>query len=343
MERLKSWRDYVLKGDYYKDEKNSPAGLLHFHKLNICLIEAMCLIEVQETTLGSIRLSKSEQITLEQVTWRDYPNNLTQAELLNPLLVVDIFFQEYSLPQYREQLYQWLSYGLSAKAAREFVDTIDLVKVYENLQKLYSAAWLIHQRTTATPYLKVSRPMTNNANINEGGIISLYQLNTLVPPTEQAKISKIVGIIKHKVPTTQCVIYLGTIPDNTERIFLLVLTSREETATAQSLNCLIEDSCRDIGKVTALVHYTTAMLTALANNSRFFHHAIHCPVIYLSGDLILPTPKPLERIAAKESESFKWESWLSQGKDFLAGAEFYLRQDAANAALFPCTKVQSVF
>ena len=204
LERLKTWRDFVLKDDYYTDEKNSPAGLLHFHKLNICLIEAMCLIEVQETTLGSIRLSNSEQVTLEQDTWRNYPNNLTDVELLNPLLVVDLFFKEYNLPQYREQLYQWLTYGLSAKAAKDFVDTVDLGKVYENLQKLYSAAWLIHQRTTATPYLKVSQTVTKNTKDNQDGIISLYQLNTGVPPTEQGKISKIVSIIKQSANNAMC-------------------------------------------------------------------------------------------------------------------------------------------
>jgi hypothetical protein len=223
LERLKNWRDFVLKDEYYVDEKNSPAGLLHFYKLNICLVEAMCLIEVQEAALTNMRVTNSEHVTKEQASWRDYPNNLTHDELINPLLVLEIFFSVYSLPQYREQLYQWLTYGLSAKAAREFIATNDLVKVYENLQKLYSAAWLIHQRTSDKPYLKDISVAIDTTEGNTPYCINLYNLETFVRPTEQEKISKIIGIIKHKVPTTQAVTCLGTIPDNAERIFLLIL------------------------------------------------------------------------------------------------------------------------
>lgn len=332
LERLKTWRDFVLMEAYYLDEKRSPVGLLLFYKLNVRLIEALYLFSGINKDLPFH--SAGEPGPLEEGFWRDYPTNLGEAELNDPNIVISNFFKAYTIQQYREHLYEWLEHALSSKAVREFITTNDLVKVYENLQKLYSAAWMIYQRLAEKPYLKNIFHPEREENTETGSNVSLYQLNVAIPNSEQEKISKAISIIKHKVPTTQAVICLGTIPDNAERIFLLVLTSREETQTAQSLNCLIEDSCRKIAKVTALVHFTTAMLTALANNSRFFHQAIHCPVIYLSGDLIMPTPKPLERIAAKESESFKWESWLQQGKDFLAGADFYLRQESANAALF---------
>lgn len=332
LERLKTWRNFVLTEAYYLDEKQSPVGLLLFYKLNVRLIEALYLFSGinKEPPVHSA----GEPGPLEEGLWRDYPTNLSESELNDPNIVISNFFKAYTLQQYREHLYEWLEHGLSSKAAREFIATNDLVNVYENLQKLYSAAWVINQRLAEKPYLKNLFNPDRHGNQEKRDSVNLYQLNTAIPNSEQEKISKIVSIIKHKVPTTQAVICLGTIPDNAERIFLLVLTSREETQTAQSLNCLIEDSCRDFAKVTALVHFTTAMLTALGNNSRFFHQAIHCPIIYLSGDMVMPTPKPLERIAAKESESFKWESWLQQGKDFLAGADFYLRQETANAALF---------
>lgn len=333
LERLKTWRDFVLTETYYLDENNSPVGLLRCYTLNIRLIEALYLFESCDSNHLLIQKA-TDPAPLERCLWRDYPTNLTESEINDPLMVVSNFFKAYTLQQYREQLYEWLEHGLSSKAAHEFITTADLVSVYENLQRLYSAAWVIFQRLSEKPYLKNIFHPDGHDNVKISNTLNPYKLRTAIPNCQQEKISKIVSIIKHKVPTTQCVICLGTIPDNGERIFLLVLTSREETATAQSLNCMIEDSCRDIAKVTALVHFTTAMLTALENNSRFFHQAIHCPVVYLSGDFILPVPKPLERIAAKESESFKWEGWLQQGKDFLAGADFYLRQESANAALF---------
>jgi HEPN domain-containing protein len=210
-----------------------------------------------------------------------------------------------------------------------------LIDVYENLQKLYSAAWVIFQRLSEKPYLKnlFYRDIdADSPNANQP--INLYKLNTAISNSEQEKFSRLIGIIKCKVPTVQCVIYLGAAPDFTDKMFLLVLTSRDETETAQSLNCLIEDSCKPVASVTVLCHYTTALLTALQSNSRFFHQAMNCPVVYLSGDFILPVAKPLDRIAANESATFKWNHWLKQGKNFLAGAEFYLRQESANAALF---------
>jgi HEPN domain-containing protein len=332
LERLNRWRDFVLKEAYYLDEKNSPVGLLRCYTLNIRLIEALYLFESCKSNHVLIQKA-TDPAPLERCLWRDYPTNLNEDELNDPLMVISNFFRDYTLQQYREQLYEWLEHGLSSKAAHEFITTADLVSVYENLQKLYSAAWVIYQRLAEKPYVKnIFHPNHDVANTNEP--FNLYKLNTVIPHSEQEKISSLIGIIKHKVPTVQCVIYLGAAPENTDKLFLLVLTSRDETETAQSLNCLIEDSCKPIASATVLCHYTTALLTALENNSRFFHQAMHCPAVYLSGDFILPVAKPLDRIAANESATFKWNHWLKQGKDFLAGAEFYLRQESANAALF---------
>ncbi len=45
LQRLKDWRDYVLKDDFYRDMKGSPAGLAYFYKLNVCLVEAAFLLK----------------------------------------------------------------------------------------------------------------------------------------------------------------------------------------------------------------------------------------------------------------------------------------------------------
>lgn len=334
LERLKTWRDFVLKETYYLDEKNSPVGLLRCYMLNIRLIEALYLFETCDSNHLLIQKA-TDPAPLERCLWRDYPTNLTEDELNEPLKVISNFFKDYTLQQYREQLYEWLEHGLSSKAAHEFITTSDLIGVYENLQKIYSAAWVIYQRLAEKPYVKNIFLPGIKADVSDSNKpINLYKLNTVIANYEREKFSRLTSTIKHKVPTVQCVIYLGAEPENTDKLFLLVLTSRDETETAQSLNCLIEDSCKPIATVTAMCHYTTALLTALENNSRFFHQAMNCPVIYLSGDFILPVPKPLDRIAANESASFKWNHWLQQGKAFLAGAEFYLRQESANAALF---------
>jgi HEPN domain-containing protein len=337
LERLKVWRDYIIDDDYFRGIKNSPAELLYFHKLNIRLIEALYLV------IDKPRLSDAATditaLELEKSVWRDFPPNLNNAELLNPYIVIQLFFKSCSLQQYRNILYEWLEYGLSSSSANEFIETKDLVVVYENLQKLYSAAWLIYQRESEKLFLKND---LNNKVIKNDDIISsksetlacLYQLDSTISPDSEATLKKLIGVIKHKVPSVQAIIYLGKIPDRPDKIFLLVLTADTELNQASSLSSTIEESVSKLADVTALVHFASALFSAVTKNNFFFCRALNSPVIYLSGDLLLPVPKPTNSLLVNKDASFNWERWQSQGREFLAGAEFYLKRNAVKAALF---------
>jgi len=291
LERLKEWRDYVLKEDYYRDMKGSPAGLLYFYKLNIRLVEAVHL-------LNDIK---------------DVPNHL---ELVN-------FFAPYNLPQYREQLFEWLEHGLSSYAAREFIETVDLITVYENLEKLYSAVWEIFSKSK-----EVSAPQLQSNQL------SLYQLNKVIPVIYESLLAKITSTIKHKLPSVQAVIYLGTPPDLVNKIYLLIFTANEEQRHAQSLAGMIEESCRDFAEIVALVHYASVLFNGVNNNNPFYKHALSCPVIYLSGDLLLPAYKSSYNKLSNEVALFRWQRWYGQGTDFLSGADYYIKNNAYGAALF---------
>jgi hypothetical protein len=330
LERLKQWRDCVLTDDYYRDMKNSPAGLLTFYKLNICLVEAAYLLK-DARSIPNIR-QKFENITAEQNAWRDYPANLLYSELLDPYLVLNDFFIAYNLPQYREQLYEWLEYGLSSKAANEFIETIDLVKVYENLQRLYSAAWLIRQRTSEEPYLKEPDIAILPVDLTQPA--RLYKLNPIIEAGRQEQISKIISVIKHQMPSVQAVFYLGIAPGNPDKIYLLFFTANDEPRQAQSLSSMIEESCQDIAGIIALVHHASSLYTGLANGHSFFNKALSCPVVYLSGDMMLPVAGTSGNYTVSEHSVFNWERWHNQGKDFLSGAAYYLGIKAYNAALF---------
>jgi HEPN domain-containing protein len=259
--------------------------------------------------------------------------------LINPYLVIKRFFHDYNLSQYRTMLFDWLEFGLSSNAANEFIETKDLITVYENLQKLYSTAWLIYQRESGEPYLK--NDLNNIAMINESLTsgkteeqYSLYQLNAIISQDQEETIRKLVSVIKHKMPSVQAILYLGAIPDKPLKIFLLILTSNDETNQASSLGSMIEESVQQIADVTALVHYASALFNAVAEDNLFFNKALHCPTIYLSGDLLLPTPKPSRCLLAPKDASFNLERWQSQGCEFLTGAEFYLQNNACKPALF---------
>lgn len=341
LERLKRWRDCVLKDDFFRGDKNSPAELLYFHRLNLCLIEAIYLLA--EATHSSGYVKQMGDVLSEKIKWRDYPTNLDEAELLNPYLVVHEFFADYNLTQYHEKLYNWLECGLSSKAAGEFIETGDLISVYENLQKLYSAAWLIHQRTTRKPFLKNDKgngaPAVKNlqTELSKKSVlrdITVYQLNHNLSSVPKETITGLISIIKHKVPSVQAIIYLGTPSVCFPKLFLLILTSNDEQTQAQSLCNRVEESCFKIANVVALVHHASELLNALNSDNWFFSDALRCPVIYLSGDLLLPPAKPMSYAAFHPMAQANWEHWHKQGKDFLSGADYYLRIGAADAALF---------
>ncbi len=157
LEHLREWQKYVLADQYYTGQNNSPAGLLYFHRLNIRLIDAMYVLLQRKKICPSNsnkRPLKSDHLTDEKNSWKDYPAGLSEAELTDPYLVVMDFFNSYSLCSYEEMLYEWLEAALSSRGAREFIEAADLVQVYDNLGKLYAAAWIIYQRSAQKPYLK---------------------------------------------------------------------------------------------------------------------------------------------------------------------------------------------
>ena len=139
---LEKWRDRVISPGYYVDLKGSPSGLLWRHELNIRLVESVALLLKSSNfaLLTDIPAIDSFENKQEIAFVR---TKLNESEITNPLLVVNAFFQERTVSWYREQLQEWLRYGLSANAAKEFVNSPELIIVSENLQKLYAAAWVL--------------------------------------------------------------------------------------------------------------------------------------------------------------------------------------------------------
>lgn len=125
---LQKWRDHVIGNGYYTDVKGNPSSLLFTHELNVKLIEAGMVLKKPffSEILMQYDFHDVSRINNEREQWTEYPNNLNEAELLNPFLVIRHFFLHYSLAQYRAHLYEWLTYGLSSKPANEFVNTKDL-------------------------------------------------------------------------------------------------------------------------------------------------------------------------------------------------------------------------
>ena len=123
-------------------------------------------------------------------------------------------------------------------------------------------------------------------------------------------------------------------PDKSATIYLFILTANEEQRQAQALSSMIEESCQPLAKVVALVHYQSFVTNHSIKDNAFVRMVLNCPVIYLSGNMVLPEQQSQKLLFTERLEDSKWHHWQNQGRDFLNGANYYIKEGSINAALF---------
>jgi len=245
--------------------------------------------------------------------------------------VLENLFDVYNLSWYRDQLWEWLEHGLSLKGAREFIETTDLIYLYESLQRLYEAACLFC-RSAGYKVIQFNGNIDTTIQAGPDIPVFVYRLSNITSLAHSEKIKAVVSKIKHKLPTVQAIIDLGTTSFQPGKMFLFVLTADEENGTAQNLCSMLEESCVEIADITVLVHYATGFLTGLNKGHTFFRSALKCPVVYLSGELLLPA---LGEIPTSTDNCLDcWDRWHKHGENFFVGAEFFIGRKAYDAALF---------
>ncbi|WP_211166326.1 HEPN domain-containing protein [Mucilaginibacter robiniae] len=301
LERLRSWRDSVLRDDYFRGDKGSPSELLYFQRLNLRLLEALYqLLQADGPHLGGAK---------------------------NTVAAV---FSQHPLPWYREQLEEWLEHGLSSKGAGEFITSASLITVYENLIQLYHAAAGIQESIAA------KNIESKNQILTPMKTVSLYQPDPSVDQHNTETISRVVSSIRHKVPLTRIIFYLGASPQPDLRLFFLVVTSDEERRQAQEISQQVEETCRPLGSITVIAMHAHLALSRSQDASSFFSRSLTCPVVFLSGEL-LPTALFPHRLAERTPDdraTVCWQRWQGQARDFLKGAGYYLNEGMAEPALF---------
>jgi HEPN domain-containing protein len=323
---LKKWRDRVIGNGFYIDLKGSPSSLIWRHELNIKLVESAAIL------LKSSNLTASRNVIAfdKEQSHQEFAfirTKLNESEMGNPMLVVNAFFQERPVSWYREQLQEWLRYGLSTDAAKEFLISPDLITVYENLQKLYTAVWLLLM--AQENLLAQSEPREEFPVLN----VRLYNLDKETLPLHQEMLPQLVSIIINKLPSTYAIYYLGCKPGTHNTAFLLVLTADHEDGEALSLGTMLEESCRPINAYM-LVHYASAVINAINKGDHFFNRALSCPALYISGNMLLTNSDVIKPNTVIDLGEANWERWRKQAKEFLSGAEYYLSVNAHSAALF---------
>jgi len=343
LQNLQRWRKYVIEEAFYKDKDNGPVSLLFTHKLTMRLVEAMYVLnlsKVSERSLIKIHLNFNAQLKLERSQWIDYPTHLTEEELINPYVAVMRFFKAYSVYKYSNFLSEWLETALSASPADETLPACDIIYVYENLQKLYEAAWIIRQREIDSPILKSFEAEASEMEVSQTGSAKLSladsdcAFNDTLSTTEKVGLNELVKTIVGNVLAVQLIVHLGTHP-KPEAYYLLVITDEQDKAFEHDLIHQIETFCKPLISVCVILHKSDAFIRGINEGSRFFYNALtECTVAYRSDDLSLPELLPVNSEHIRTQNEAIWKRWGKQGKDFLDTALNCYDEGNYNLSLF---------
>ena len=263
-----------------------------------------------------------EQLEEEKEQWEYYPKNLSLEEQLEPYKAVKKVFKKIKPQEYRDQLHEWSHVALYNNADVESLYAGEVINVYENLIKLYSAAWLICQREGGRPQLKRSNLESSLAESSTVPII----LRTITPePTaaEKLALEEIKNLVVKRCPQVQMIIHLGTHP-KPFTFYLLILIPDDEKTPEHEISNKIEDNCQYLAHVHAIVHKADSAKEALIKGRRFWSTVMDKGIIlYQSQEFTLPAHQEITRGILLARAKFNWERWGKQGSEFLKGAELY--------------------
>ncbi len=347
VETLRNWRYYVTNDSVYQNERQGPSTLVHDHELNVRLLEAALLLSLAYRN-GDIKVNAvtDEQISMEKAQWEYDAGHLSVEEVRNPYLAIWGLFETIPLQQYRDLLYEWLTAALCTHTGDEDLTAAKIITVYDNLLKLYDAAWVLYKRNEDNHYQntklinadgrKGNKSVHEVENLKGKPLkdVMIYTLDNFNIQDRRNVLTQVIEKIRYKVPLAEAVFYLGAPPDKERTVFLLTVVSPEENRTASELADVIENSCQPVANVTTLIIQQPSLERRLARHDLFYEQAVACTIVYLSGKMILPAVNSSAIIRNLNCDKVSWQRWYGQAEEFLKGAEYHLKEGAYKAALF---------
>ncbi|MDP9081317.1 MAG: HEPN domain-containing protein [Bacteroidota bacterium] len=321
--RLKQWRYYVVNDEHYDDKRHGPGTLLFIYDLNLKILEAMYLLLLNYKNFSYQRKQLTEeQLEEEKEQWEYYPKNLSLKEQLEPYKAVKKVFKKIKPQEYRDQLHEWSHVALYNNSDDEALYAGEVITVYENLIKLYSAAWLICQRDGGRPQLK-RRTLEISLTETSNDPILLRSICPEPTAVEKLALEEIKTLIVKRCPKVQMIIHLGTHP-KPFTIYLLILINDNEKTPEHEVSNKIEDNCQYLAHVHAIVHKANSAKEALNIGRRFWSRVMEKGfVLYKAPELVLPAHQEITKEILLERAAFNWDRWGKQGSEFLRGAELY--------------------
>jgi hypothetical protein len=211
--RLNQWRYYVVNDKHYKDKRHGPGTLLFIYDLNIKLLEALYLKLYEYKIYANKRQPINEaQLKNERETWAYYPKNLSVKEQLDPYKVIDKSFKRLNPQQYRDHLHEWLHLALNIISDQDVLNAEDIIILYEQLLKLYAAAWLICQREGGQTEFTAKNPLNVPMPVRHEPI-KLRPLNPNPTTAEKLALAELMKTILKRCMCVQMIIHLGVDPD----------------------------------------------------------------------------------------------------------------------------------
>ncbi len=335
---LKEWRYYVLNDKYYKDQ-HGAGHILFIYDQNVQLIEALHLLLLKNKD----RWPRLEDITEEQITkeksdWIYFPKNLSAQELANPYKAVKKCFKKISPQEYRDYLHEWLHTALYNNAADETMMAGEIIEVYENIRKLYSAAWLIHQREADETITHKSwgrgKDDQPTEAIDTEDVAQLKDINPQLSDKQKSIVEKIKDLIVERIPGVSMIYFVGKISKPSIYFLLILINDSEKVAEHEAAN-KIEDNCRFLGTVFAMVHKMATVTEGLKTEKRFWHNTLYKSInLYKASEAESLSAHAIDDQIWLDKAEKDWNRWGIQGKEFMKGAVRYIEDNNYTLALF---------
>lgn len=141
------WQKIALSAAYGRyDEAEERADLLDYCEGLHRILEAAYILQrkMEWDTEGRVKWQLSENLKydllIEELAFR-----LSEEEINNPNRVIESFFETFTAPYARKELWDMLACVVECK--QEGLNKLDLLLEYECLHAILEAAWLFHNRS----------------------------------------------------------------------------------------------------------------------------------------------------------------------------------------------------
>jgi len=131
-----------LSEKYIWDE-GIPGNLLYVYEQFEKLVESCYLIYREKGFKKKVEKKGKEYVWDKSADHPELPSSLSSEEFMNPRIVINDFFEEYSLLEWKKFIHSWMEAGLSNFSVLENIKSKELLPYVYGMEKLLEASYRI--------------------------------------------------------------------------------------------------------------------------------------------------------------------------------------------------------